>query len=115
MAQFKDLVAELRRTAILRILFNAPAKTCNSDILKMVLNERGIVTSGEDLNSDIDFLFENRCIEHKYNSDAWELKIVTLTEKGEDVALDRQTVSGVRRPRRGDNLPPISDAERGVL
>lgn len=116
MASFKQMQDELRRIAILRFLLVTPARTVNTDILKMVLNERGIVTAASDLESDLFFLSNNECIEIKYNFEKGDekLKVIVLTEKGEDVAVDRAIVPGIRRPRRGDNLPEIPESELGV-
>lgn len=114
MATFKEMHNQLRRIAILRFLFVTPGQTVNSDILKIVLNERGIVTSKEDLEDDLSFLSLHNLIEIKYFFEEKELHVLALTEKGEDAALGRIIVEGVRRPRKGDNLPKIPASELGV-
>ena len=114
MANFKEMYTQLRRIAILRFLFVAPGKTVNSDILKIVLNERGITTSKDDLENDLCFLNAENCIEYKYFFEENNLRVITLTEKGEDVATGKTIIAGIRRPRKGDNLPKIPDDELGV-
>lgn len=114
MSKLREMYHQLRRIAILRFLFIAPGKTVNSDILKIVLNERGITTTADDLTSDLYFLKDAGFVDVRYFFEEKNLAVYTLTERGEDVATGRLIAQGVRRPRKGDNLPEIPEDELGV-
>ncbi len=86
-----------RRRGILQILLAANGQG-NDELLYMALNDSGHNCNREQLGCDLEFLALRELVRlHKQEREM----VVTLTDKGDDVANGRQFVEGIDRPRLG--------------
>jgi len=94
---FTQLMAEHRRICILRVLA-APDSggTANDSILTTVVNDRGVVSTRDQIKTALHWLAEQGLI--TLNCFDNGLCVVTITQRGLDVAAGRATVPGVHRP-----------------
>ena len=86
------------RLTILRLLEEDPNYTMNESMLTDMVPEFGFTQSRDQVRSELAWLREQGLV--KYDSNP-VIIIATLTERGEDVALGRTTVPGVKRPSPG--------------
>ncbi len=97
---YAERVAAQRRLLICQILREAPEYRVNNAILHAMLREEAVTTSRDRMAADIDWLAEAGLVETEELAGK-TARIVTLTERGDDVATGAATVSGVARPGPG--------------
>ena len=87
-----------RRLSILRVLSESPEFRANDSLLSMVVNEFGIVSTRDQLRTDITWLRDQGFVTVKETAG---IMVVTLTEGGGDIAAGRRTDPGIakRTPR----------------
>lgn len=92
---FAELLTEDRRLAFLRLLVEAPACRANTFVLKTGLRAIGHDCSGDQVETDAAWLNEQGLVTVE---DLGKVRVVELTQRGEDVAEGRARVPGVKRP-----------------
>lgn len=87
-----------RRLSILRVLSESPEFRANDSLLSMVVNDLGIVSTRDQLRTDITWLRDQGFVAVKETAG---IMVVTLTEAGGDIAEGRRTDPGIakRTPR----------------
>jgi hypothetical protein len=83
------------RIAILRVLEAAPAFRANSSILHSALDELGLTATRDQVKVELAWLAEQNLLT---TTEAANLVVATLTDRGLDVAAGRAVVPGVQRP-----------------
>lgn len=96
MTTFAERLREDRRLVILRILSEQNGYTTNSSILHGGLAHLGVVSSRDDVLTDLHWLRDQSLV--KLNTAAAGVEVATLTSRGQDVANGHATVPGVSRP-----------------
>lgn len=95
---FAKFEKEDRRLVLLRLLAEDNDYRINSSILQQSLDLYGHSVSRDKLHTEISWLTEQELVSfEELNS----VLIVTLTQRGLDVAQGRTTVPGVKRPGPG--------------
>ncbi|MES1936699.1 VpaChn25_0724 family phage protein [Salinisphaera hydrothermalis] len=94
---YAERVAADRRLVICRILNEAPGYKANSSILKGMLDEIGHSVSRERVKADLDWMAEMGVVEIEELAIPG-LHIVTLTQRGQDVATGSAQITGIARP-----------------
>lgn len=92
---FQKLLEEDRRLVILRTLAQDAGYDLNEHVLSAALAELGHTVSRDRLRADLAWLAEQGLIKA---NDISGVRVVRLTPRGEDVALGRAMVPGVKRP-----------------
>jgi len=92
---FADLITEDRRLVLLRLLDQAPASQANTYVLATGLRSMGHDCSQDQVETDAVWLAEQGLVAVKELED---VRVVTLTARGADVAAGRARVPGVKRP-----------------
>jgi hypothetical protein len=95
---FTDFEQQDRRLVILRLLAEDADYRVNSSILQQALDQFGHSVSRDRLHTDLNWLAEQDLI--KCEPVAYVL-VVTLSQRGLDVAQGRAQVPGVKRPGPG--------------
>jgi hypothetical protein len=93
---YRDLVAADLRLVVLRILAEAPVFQANLAVLAMACADYGHSVGRDFLRSQINWLSEQGLIETRAIGG---ILIVTLLERGLDVAKGLATEPGVKRPQ----------------
>lgn len=93
---FSNAVSEDIRLAVLEVLEEDPGYAHNEDVLRRSIEFLGHKLSGDRMRSELSWLQEQGLLEVSEVGPIWVAK---LTSRGEDVALGRARVPGVRRPR----------------
>ena len=96
MSFLEDWIAS-RRLFILRLLVEVNGTANEGVIYKAILNGGFARDSRDDIRQDLDHLKRNGCTTEEWLNDS--LRVVTLTERGEDAAYGRVEVAGVERSR----------------
>lgn len=105
---YADEITASRRLAILLALYFANAYTLNRSVLRDQVERTGYVTGMKEMIGELEWLVGRGLIE------ALEHDVVRLTYEGEDAALGRSRIDGVRRPspevtdRRASAQKPLS-------
>lgn len=92
---YADFLREDQRLVLLRILADLPAYRSNSYVLSSALHQLGHAASADQIKAELHWLAEQgltRIEDHE------GVLVVTLTERGADVAAGRARVPGVRVP-----------------
>lgn len=89
---YAEEVAKARRLAILLSLYFSPGYTLNREMLRELVSNTGYVTGHDLMQVELAWLKEMQLV------DLLEFDAVQLTPRGEDAALARSDVPGVRRP-----------------
>lgn len=89
---YEDEITESRRLAILLALYFANAYTLNRSVLRDQVERTGYVTAMKEMIGELEWLVDRGLIEEL------EHDVVRLTYEGEDAALGRSRINGVRRP-----------------
>jgi serine protease inhibitor len=89
---YAEEITASRRLTILLALYFANAFTMNRAVLRDQVGRTGYVTSMDEMMADLEWLVSIDLIE------MLEMDVVRLTYRGEDIALGRSQVNGVRRP-----------------
>ena len=93
---FADLLAAETRLLILSALGEDSGYSHNELILQSILDAFGQRVSRDRLRTELHWLAEQGLVTLK---DVSGVLVATLTRRGEDAAVGRVTVPGVRRPR----------------
>ncbi len=99
MNSFADHMAENRRLKMLHVLLSSNGYTTNTHALNGMTARLGYPVSMDRTRSDVAWLAEQGLVAVE---DVAGLQIVTLTERGQDVANGLAQVPGVARPRAGE-------------
>lgn len=91
---------EDRRGQILRILNDQPGYGLNDGVLQDGLERLGHRIGRDVVRADLAWLDEMGLVQCEEVSGG-HMTVATLTQRGEDVALGRAKVPGVKRPRPG--------------
>lgn len=92
---FAELLTEDRRLSLLRLLAEAPGTEANTYVLTTGLRAVGHGCSGDQVETDAAWLAEQGLVSLE---DLGKVRVVHLTQRGEDVAAGRAVVPGVKRP-----------------
>lgn len=95
MKNYAKYQREHRRLAILRTLSDADGSQANESILTQVLNDLGLTTSRDTVQTDLAWLHEQGLTK---NETIFEIVVARVTRRGTDVAAGRATVPGVQKP-----------------
>ncbi|AUZ85795.1 hypothetical protein [Methylophaga nitratireducenticrescens] len=96
MSDFKQLVTENVRLAILQALAQDEDYSHNQDILQMFLAQLGHSVSTDRVRTELRWLEEQGLVTI---DDIGGLLVAKLTRRGDDIAKGRGRVDGVARPR----------------
>lgn len=99
MNNFARLLSEDRRLVLLRILDRAPGSEANHYILREALDGVGHNVSRDIVLAELFWLAEQGLVTL---DDLGSMKVATLTGRGQDVALGRAVVPGVKKPVPGE-------------
>lgn len=98
--QYSHFLRADMRLVILRGLAELPSYRTNSSLLHTVLQHWGHEPSRDQVKTELRWLEEQGLVAIESISDGSVL-LVTLTERGADVAAGRARVDGVKRPGAG--------------
>jgi hypothetical protein len=92
---FADYLRQDQRLVVLRILSELPQYRSNSSVMASLLGEFGHHPSRDQVRTELVWLGEQNLIKVE---DIGSVLVVTLTERGADVAAGRASVPGVSKP-----------------
>ena len=95
MSGIGDAIQAQRRLAILQLLDTQPGKASNDRVLASALGMVGVVIPRAALRDELDWLVERRLVRTEV---AAPFVLVTLRERGADVAAGRSGEPGVAEP-----------------
>jgi hypothetical protein len=95
MTPYEDYLRQDMRLVILRILAEMPTYRSNSSVLYNVLHQYGHSPSRDQVKTECHWLAEQSLVKVE---DLNSVLVVTLAERGADVATGRARVPGVNRP-----------------
>ncbi len=98
-SNFAQLLSADRRLVLLRILDRAPGNEANHYILREALDNMGHNVSHDTTLTELSWLQEQGLV---MLEDLGGTKVARLTGRGQDVALGRSLVSGVKKPVPGE-------------
>ncbi|MDI3326766.1 ArsR family transcriptional regulator [Pontibacterium granulatum] len=98
MPRFKTFEQEDRRLVLLRLLAEDNDYRINSSILQQSLDLYGHSVSRDKLHSEIHWLQEQDLVTYEQLN---SVMVVTLTQRGLDIAQGRSSTPGVKRPGPG--------------
>lgn len=84
------------RLAILRLLDEQPGYCANDSVLHDAVNAVGLTATRSQIRGHVEWLQEQRLV--TYQAAGSGLLVVTLSERGSDVARGRSVIQGVQRP-----------------
>lgn len=93
---FSEFLRHDQRLVMLRILSELPQYRSNSSVIASLLGRFGHHPSRDQVKGDLTWLGEQGLVSV---DDIGTVLVVTLTERGEDVATGRSSVPGVSKPR----------------
>lgn len=93
---YKETLSQHRRLAILKHLESV--RTANVSILTDVCDAVGVRSTRDQVTSDVLWLGENGFVEHGGKG---EVIVVTLLERGAEIASGKAVHPGIKRPRFG--------------
>ncbi len=93
---FADYLRQDQRLVVLHILSELPQFRSNSSVMANLLGEFGHHPSRDQVKTELVWLGEQNLIKVE---DIGSVLVVTLTERGADVAAGRASVPGVSKPR----------------
>lgn len=99
MNSFARLLSEDRRLVLLRVLDRAPGSEANHYILREALDNMGHNVSRDTVLIELSWLQEQGLVTLE---DLGSMKVATLTGRGQDAALGRAVVPGVKKPVPGE-------------
>jgi hypothetical protein len=97
--EFERLVVADRRLEILRLLTEGPGYQLNVFVLRPALQSRGHTVSHDNVATDLAWLAEQGLVTVSQASD---VTVGKLTQRGADVAAGLAIVPGVKRPEPGE-------------
>jgi hypothetical protein len=93
---YADVMRASRRTFIVRLLVEAGGEA-NESVIRTCAFRGGFGHStADDIRTDLDYLREQGCVTEEW---AGSLRVVTVTERGEDCARGKIEVEGVEASR----------------
>lgn len=95
MTKYAEFLRRDQRLVLLRILAEMPAYRSNSSVLTGALHSFGHAASRDQIKTELHWLGEQGLV---HVEDLDSILIVTLTERGSDVAAGRSRVPGVNQP-----------------
>lgn len=96
---FAKTLTEDRRLVILRFLSEAPACRLNTAVLRSALDGIGHGVSRDQVETDTAWLAEQGLVTvEELGLSVGNIRVATLTTRGQDVAEGRAVVPGVKRP-----------------
>jgi Fe2+ or Zn2+ uptake regulation protein len=98
-ANFFDYTMGHARLAVLRALTETPGHSANDSLLSMEMERLGLPVTRDQLRTQLAWLEEQGLVRLVRPTDS--LIVVTLRERGGDVAIGRASVEGVQRPSPG--------------
>lgn len=98
MKSLTESTRETRRQALLRLLLIQPGYRTNSSNLHAGLYAMGLVTSRDEVNTDLHWLRDQGLLRLDEVAEVPGLCVAEITARGEDVAQGHAMVPGVRRP-----------------
>jgi len=84
-----------RRLSILLALSGSPAYTANDSFLCMVVNEFGIVSTRDQVRSELSWLRDHGFVTSR---EVANTIVATMTEAGDEIATARRSDPGVAKP-----------------
>lgn len=99
MSTYKQLLTEDRRLTILRILLESAEYRANEFLLNTALSSFAHSVSADQLRTDLAWLQEQGVIKL---ATVASVQIAELNRRGQDVALGRAEVPGIKRPSATD-------------
>jgi hypothetical protein len=102
--RLNKLITEDRRLVILRLLHAVADYSLNSVVLSQAMHELGHAVSYDVLKSEVAWLAEQGLL--RFSEPSQDMYVLTLTQRGKDVAIGSTKVPGVKLPEPGldDNL-----------
>jgi len=94
--QYADYLRQDQRLVALRILSELPQYRSNSSVIHQLLGQFGHHPSRDQVKAELSWLAEQGLVSVE---DIGSVLVVTLTERGADVAAGRASVPGVSKPR----------------
>ncbi|EPO8089451.1 ArsR family transcriptional regulator [Pseudomonas aeruginosa] len=94
--QYADFLRQDQRLVMLRILSEVPQYRANSSVITSLLGEFGHHPSRDQVKTELTWLGDQGLVKVE---DIGSVLVVTLTERGADVAAGRASVPGVSKPR----------------
>ncbi|CUW41127.1 conserved protein of unknown function (putative bacteriophage protein GP26) [Magnetospirillum sp. XM-1] len=95
MASFAETVAASRRTFMLRLLVTL-GSSANESVIASATTQGGFgQATRDDIRKDLDLLKARGCTTEEWFDNV--VRVVTITERGEDAAHGRIDVAGVER------------------
>lgn len=98
-ANFYDFTMGHARLAILRALTEAVTHAANDSVLMMEIERLGLPLTRDQLRTQLGWLEEQGLVRLTRPTDS--LIVVTIRERGADVAIGRSSVDGIQRPSPG--------------
>jgi Fe2+ or Zn2+ uptake regulation protein len=95
---YREHLATHRRLALLRLLSAAAGYTANASLLTDAVNDLGITSTRDQVISELTWLQEQGLVLIETIAG---VTVVTITERGTDVANGRVVVPGVKKPSPG--------------
>ena len=92
---YADFLRQDQRLVMLRVLSELPQFRSNSSVIASLLGQFGHHPSRDQVKGDLTWLGEQGLVSIE---DIGSVLVVTLSERGADVAAGRATVPGVRKP-----------------
>lgn len=92
---YADYLRQDQRLVMLRVLSELPQFRSNSSVIASLLGQFGHHPSRDQVKGDLTWLGEQGLVSIE---DIGSVLVVTLSERGADVAAGRATVPGVRKP-----------------
>lgn len=96
MTDYKDIVKQDQRLAILQVLEQDPDFSHNDRVLQRAMQAIGHGMSSDCIHTELHWLSEQGLVSLQTTAD---MLIAKLTKRGEDVAHGHARVPGVARPR----------------
>lgn len=93
---YAEEVAKARRLSILLALYFSTGYSMNRELLREQVSRTGYVTGHDLMLAELSWLKEMQLV------DLLEFDAVQLTARGEDIALGRSEIPGVRKPSPGE-------------
>lgn len=98
MKSFTERLREDRRLVMLRLLSEQPGYRMNSSNLHAGLHHLAVAASRDDVATDLHWLRDQSLVQLETVPEAPSLYLVTITARGNDVAVGNASVPGISRP-----------------